>query len=366
MHKSEGKYKGAYQEFHTLLDAIDDLLILLSPELKILWTNRSATKVIGKGTSGLYGQYCYKLWHKRTGPCDDCPATRSFQTGKTENTQYSTSDGRFWDIRTFPIKNKDGKINSVIEICKDITEETILQTESMKANQLEELGSLSASVAHEINNPIFGIINCAQLLLKEFKEGKDTDIEIVNMILKESNRIADITKGLFSFTTGIGDVKKNCNMHEIISDTLTLTRAMVQREGISIKTQVPRNLPEIFAHPQQMRQIFMNLISNSRYALNEKYAGAHKNKQIEIMAKEIVINDYPYIQATFCDRGNGIPNDKIDKVTGPFFTTKPGGNGVGMGLYFCNKIIKEHLGMLEIESREGNFTKVIINLPVKQ
>ena len=239
-----------------------------------------------------------------------------------------------------------------------------LQEESMRASQLAAVGELAASVAHEINNPIYGITMCAQSLLPESRDGKIEDYDIVKMILKESERIAKVTQCLLSFVRDSGDNKSFCNIYEIISDTLTITGVIIRKEGIDLRIQTPKDLPQILVFPQMIQQVFLNVINNARYTLNEKYPGTNENKIIEIIVKQKIIDGSPYNQIVFYDRGMGIAPDKIDKILNPFFTTKPRGKGTGLGLSICNKIVMDHGGKIELDSVEGEFTKVIINLPV--
>jgi PAS domain S-box-containing protein len=361
--ESENKFRRLSQEFHTLLDAINEPLILLSPELKILWANRGAETVFGKSASDINGQLCYKLWFNNSTPCEGCPSLKCFSTGEVGSTQFSTSDNRLWDVKVFPVKREKNKISNVIIIAGDITEEKAMQEESMRATQLAALGELAAGVAHEVNNPIYGITMCANLLLEESRCGNIKDYDMVKMILKETDRVANVTRCLLSFVRDAGDDKSLCNINEIMSDTITITGAIMQKEGIDLKIQIPKELPEVIAYPQRLQQVFLNILYNARYALNEKYPDTHKNKIIEITGKRTIINDCPYTQVIFYDHGKGIPADKIDKVLNPFFTTKPSGKGTGLGLSISNKIIKDHNGKLEIDSTEGKFTKVVISLP---
>jgi signal transduction histidine kinase len=340
-------------------------MILISPELKILWANRSAATFSGKDISNLQGQYCYKLWFNRSGPCDDCPATANcFKTGEAGSIQLSTPDSRFCNLKAFPVKDEKGKVHNVIEIYSDITKEMIMQEESTRAAQLATLGELAASVAHEINNPVYGITMCAQSLLEEARNGKIKDYDIVKMILKESGRISNVTRCLLSSVRDSEDIKSLCDIYGILSDTLTITGVIIQKEGINLRIQVPKDLPLILAHPQRIQQVFLNILSNARYTLNKKYPDTDENKIIEITGKEIMIGDCPHNQIIFYDRGMGIADDKIDKVLNPFFTTKPMEKGTGLGLSISNKIIKDHDGKIEIDSVEGEFTKIIITLPV--
>ncbi|MFQ5685879.1 MAG: nitrogen regulation protein NR(II) [Candidatus Scalindua sp.] len=365
LQKSESKYRRLSQEFHTLLDAIDDPMIQISPELKILWANRSAATFSGNDISRLQGKYCYKLWFNRNSPCDNCPAIeKCFQTGEAGSIQLSTPDGRFCSLKAFPVKDEVGKVHNVIEIYNDITKEMIMQEESTRAAQMATLGELAASVAHEINNPVYGITMCAQSLLAETRNGKIKDYDVVKMIVKESDRIANVTRCLLSAVRDSEDIKSLCDIYEILSDTLSITRVIIQKEGIKLRTDVPKDMPLILAYHQQIQQVFLNILNNARYTLNKKYPDTDENKIIEVTGQEIMIDDCPYNQIIFYDRGMGIAADKIDNVLNPFFTTKPRGKGTGLGLSISNKIIKDHDGKIEIDSVEGEFTKIIITLPV--
>jgi len=362
LRKSENEFRNLSQEFNILLDAIPDNLILLSPELKVLWSNRAVTCGMCINISEIKGQYCYKLCCNLTSPCKDCPAVRSFSTGKAENNQLSTPDGRFWDIRAFPIKDESGRVKNVIEVATDITEKVNLQTETVRTRQLASLGELAAGVAHEINNPINNIINYAQILLDEHeKENRDNDI--ANRIIKDGDRIATIVKSLLSFARIRKNEKSIVDLHEIFSDMLSLTAVQLHKDGINLKVDIPPDLPKISAHPQHIQQVFLNIMSNSRFALNEKYPGTHKNKILEIMSEKTTIDNNLWIRTIFLDRGTGIPSKIFDKIMNPFFSTKPGNIGTGLGLSISHGIISEHGGKLMIDSIEGEFAKVTIELP---
>jgi signal transduction histidine kinase len=329
-----------------------------------MWANRSAETMSGKNISDLQGQLCYKLWLNRSQPCENCSTIEEcFKTGEAGSTQFSTPDGKFFNLKAFPVKDENGKVSNVIEVYNDITKEMTLQEESIRASQLAAVGELAASVAHEINNPMYTITMCVETLLEESRDSRIKDYDIVKMILKESKRIANVTKCLLSFVRDSGDSKSLCNIHEIISDTLTITGVLIRKEGIDLRVEMPKDLPEILAFPQKMQQVFLNLLNNARYTLNEKYSDTNENKIIEIIGKEIIVDGCPYNQIIFYDRGMGIASDKIDKILNPFFTTKLRGKGTGLGLSICNKIIKDHDGKVEIDSVEGEYTKFIISLP---
>ena len=363
--RSEAKFRELSREFHTLLDAMPDTLILLSPDLEVLWANKSAASAMGKTVEELTGRHCYSLWYNRSVPCDECYALRSFRSREAEQSQLLTPGGKLLEARAFPIKDEEGKVPSVIILLSDITEKTALQAEAMRASHLASLGELAAGVAHEINNPINGIINYAQILANKIAGGtKENDIAV--RIIKEGDRIAGIVRGLLSFARERKEEKVPATIQKIMGDTITLTETQIRKDGIGLTVDIPDSLPEIMANPQQIQQVFLNIISNARYALNQKYPGTHEDKKFMIVGEQISVDGVPHVRTTFHDSGTGIPAEVMDKVMNPFFSTKPGGQGTGLGLSISHGIIRNHGGRLSLESVEGDYTTVRIDLPSRR
>ncbi|TLD43491.1 MAG: Circadian input kinase A [Candidatus Jettenia ecosi] len=293
---------------------------------------------------------------------------RIMESGKAEEIEEKyVKDGQEYIVHTVktPVKDERGAIIGILGIFWDITEKIAMEKEAIRSRHLVSLGELAASVAHEVNNPITGVINYAQILCNKSNEGSK-EKDIANRIIREGDRIASIVQSLLSFAR-ISDKKEKksiISVHEILSDTLILTKAQLRQEGIRIKLDIPQRLPEIVADPQQLQQVFLNAISNARYALNQKYPEAHDNKILEVLGGEMTIDNQQYVKITFYDHGMGIPAEIRDKIMDPFFTTKPRGKGTGLGLSISQSIIQDHHGKLTIESIEGEFTKVAIIFPV--
>jgi signal transduction histidine kinase len=262
------------------------------------------------------------------------------------------------------VEERTSELRSSYDLLKEeINDRRVAEAETIRAGQLAALGELAAGVAHEINNPINGIMNYAQLLLnKSIPDSSEQDIAA--RIIKESDRIAHIVKSLLSFAREGKEEKNPVRIQDIMSDTLGLTETQLKKDSIKIEIDIPVNLPRINAQPQQLEQVFLNIISNARYALNQKYPGGHKNKILEIRCKEIMIDKKPYVRLSFNDRGAGIPEALLGKVMNPFYSSKPSNVGTGLGLSISHSIIKNHGGKLVIDSVEGEFTKVIIDVPV--
>ena len=358
--ENERKFRKLSQEFHTLLNAISDTLILLSPEMEVLWTNGGNVLESNETVSDPVGQYCYKLLYDRSALSDDCPIRRCFETAEKE-VAVVTHNGAVLDLRAFPIKEAE-KVGSVLLLVSDITEKMAMQAEAMQAGHMASLGELAAGVAHEINNPITGIINYGQILINECRP-ESMEKDIGERIVKEGERIGRIVKTLLAYARDGREEKKPTHVPAILEESIILIQAQIRKEGIDLKIDLPDDLPEVDANLQQIQQGFINIINNARYALNEKYPGRHENKRFEITGRKVTISDRPYVRIVFHDQGVGISANELSVLTKPFFSTKPFGKGTGLGLNITQKIITDHGGQLSFESAKGEFTRVIVDLP---
>ena len=363
LQRERDNFRKLSQEFHTLLNAIGDTLVLLSPDMEILWTNCENTQQLDETLSKGASQYADELLHDLSALSEDSPATRCFNTGE-EEVSVVTQNGAVLDTRAFPIKEGD-RVSSVLLLITDITEKMVLQAEAMQASHLASLGELAAGIAHEINNPINGILNYGQILINECS-AESTGNDLGKRIVKEGERIGRIVQTLLSYARdGERERKKATSIPAIIEESAILTQAQIRKEGIEVKINLLDDLPEVDVNFQQIQQSFVNIISNARYALNEKYPGRHKDKLLEITGEKVIIRDRPYVRIVFHDQGVGISPHELPLLTKAFFSTKPFGKGTGLGLSITDKIITDHGGFLSFESLQGEFTKVIIDLPAK-
>lgn len=236
------------------------------------------------------------------------------------------------------------------------------QAEIIRSSHLASLGELAAGVAHEINNPINGVINYAQLLFNRL--GHDpANRDIAERIIREGDRIATIVRNLLSFARPQKETGALLNIADVLVDCLSLASAQMHKEGIILRIDLAEHLLQVFGLKQQLQQVFVNLISNARYALNEKYSSGDPQKILELSACKIFGSR---VRIIFKDYGTGIPAAIIDKVFNPFFTTKPADRGTGLGLSISYGIITNHGGTLKIASDCGFFTMVTVELPLAE
>lgn len=238
------------------------------------------------------------------------------------------------------------------------------EAEAIRASHLAMLGELSAGVAHEINTPVNTIINSADLLLES--EDRASMEHDAGLIKKEGRRIATIVRSLLFFAHQKDEEKISRPVSELIAETLNIVETKLRKDGIELSIRTAPDLHEVIVHPQQLEQVFPNIINNAAYALNERHEADHDGKTLEISAGNIAVEGRAYVRVAFTDRGAGIPHAILDKVMNPFFTTKKAGAGTGPGLSISRDIILKHGGTMGIESVEGDHTKVIIDLPAAE
>lgn len=285
-----------------------------------------------------------------------------------------------WGVAS-PLFNRDGQRCGAIEVIRDITEHKraeesrdLLQAQLIQSQKLEAIGTIASGVAHEINNPIMGIMGYAQMISESV--GPETPIaEFATGIGKASQRIATIVKNLLSFARVEKQKYEPARLCEIVEGTLSLVRTVLRHDQIILEVEVPEDLPVIKCRIQQIQQVIMNLLTNARDALNEKYAGYDADKKIIIVAKTtgsdaaripMIEGEAPHswLRLTVEDHGAGIPVALRERIIDPFFTTKSRDKGTGLGLSISHGIIKDHGGALWFQSEVGQGTKFHVELPV--
>lgn len=362
LRESREKFKHLFQEYQALLDNIPDAITLFAPDLTVVRSNLGAARLLDRPVTSLPGQHCSALWRGCSAAGGECPVERCFRSGKTEKANIRTADDRSWQVRAFPVHNKQGDTVRVIAHSRDVSRQLQMEQEARRANHLASLGELAAGVAHEINNPINGIINYAQILADDSQVSEENR-EILHSITEEGARIANIVSNLLTFARARQERKGPVSLREVLMATLPLAEAQLRKDHIELRVDIDLLLPRVLAHTQQIQQVILNLISNARYALNERYPEPHENKVLHIYSEPGTEDGRSLVRLAFRDFGAGIPADRLSKVMDPFYTTKPSGQGTGLGLSISHGILKDHGGALKIDSIEGSYTAVAIELP---
>lgn len=231
--------------------------------------------------------------------------------------------------------------------------------DAISSSRLASIGELAAGVAHEINNPLNGMVNYAQLVMDRVN-GQERDF--LGEIINEGKRIASIVKNLLDFSRQKEEPQAQVKVAEVLERSLQLLDSQLRRSGIHISLNIAEDVRTIRCRSRELQQVFINLISNAEHALNKRYPSAHRNKILEIEVNNLIAEGRVCIQ--FKDHGSGIEKEHLEQIFQPFFTTKESGKGTGLGLSICRKIVERYQGVLDIKSIHGQETQVSLVLPM--
>jgi signal transduction histidine kinase len=256
---------------------------------------------------------------------------------------------------------QDGKPVYLIISWLDITErkqaeekEKQLQQELYLAQRLASVGELAAGVAHEINNPLTGVLGFSQRLMrKSTDEGFKRDLEIIH---GEARRAADVVQNLLTFARRRQPRKEKANINDILQRTLELRAYTMQTSNIEVTTALAPSLPAVMVDFPQIQEVFLNILLNAEQAMSEA------NGRGKLVIKTRRLKDY--VRVSFADDGPGISPQNLDKVFDPFFTTRADRGGTGLGLSACHGIVSEHGGRIYARSKPGEGATFIVELPL--
>ena len=231
-----------------------------------------------------------------------------------------------------------------------------MQAHLIQQEKLASLGKLAAGIAHEINNPLGGILIYSHLLLEDMKK-EDPRYDNLAKIVKETTRCKDIVKGLLQFAHPKEPEAIQIDISAALDNALSLLESQSVFQNITIKKQFSSDLPPVVADRSQLQQVFINIILNA--------ADAMSNEGI-LFLKTYMGGGGQFINISISDTGHGIKKEDRSRLFEPFFTTKEVGTGTGLGLAICYSIIQKHGGTIEVESEVGKGSTFTVKLPVRK
>jgi two-component system NtrC family sensor kinase len=237
------------------------------------------------------------------------------------------------------------------------------QQKLMQSDRLASLGQLAASVAHEINNPVSGVLNLAMLMQRVLNDdgippGRIPEFRrYLEQVISETTRVGRIVSDLLSFSRRSKPQRTPADLNRIVRSTMSLVAHKLRLANVEVVLDLDESLPPLACDSSQMQQVVVNLVLNGAEATQAKGGG-------RISVKTAMSPDKNSVVLTVSDTGEGIQPENLSKIFDPFFTTKPEGKGVGLGLAVLYGIVEAHGGEIEVKSRVGEGTTFIITMPL--
>jgi len=364
----EGALKQERNRAQTYLDVAAVAMIALDKEGRMTLVNRQGAKLLGYSDGELLGRDWFETCLPNRLRQDVRDIYEKLMAGIRDPVEHYenpilTRDGEEKIIawHNAILHDDEGRIVGTLSSGLDITDQRKAEEDRLameahlrQTQKLESIGTLASGVAHEINSPLMGIINYADLISDEVED--DTVKEYSQVIMKEGDRIAKIVSNLLSFSRQDKETHSPADIKDIIDSSLSLVGSVLRKSQITVELDIPDDLPRVKCRSQQIQQVVINLFTNAHDALNERYPEYDENKLIRITALPFEKGGEDWIRTTIEDHGIGIAEDVVNRIFDPFFTTKPRDRGTGLGLSVSFGIVKEHHGELTVESVPGEYT----------
>ena len=236
------------------------------------------------------------------------------------------------------------------------------QAETVRGEKLASVGLLASGVAHELNNPLTGILTFSHLLRQKMPD-KSPDAEDMDLVIRETKRCAAIIKRLLDFAREKHPEKKFTDLNQVIEDTVRIVERPAHLRDIEISLDLDRSLPPIWIDADQIKQVIMNMLVNAQHAIEEQGSitiRTRRSPRSPAQGAEPV----PMVEMSVIDTGCGIPEKDLRRIFDPFFTSKEVGKGTGLGLSVSHGIVEAHGGLIEVESTVGKGSTFRVLLPL--
>ncbi|MBW1753809.1 MAG: response regulator [Deltaproteobacteria bacterium] len=339
---------------------------------QILDINDTLLKKMGLKREEAVGRLCYEIIYNQDAPCFGenyyCPIKDIHETKQPAQVTHIRRDkdhkDRYYSVSFYPLFI-EGEVVGAFELSKDITEDIKFQKVMMQQDKLASIGSLSAGVAHEINNPLTTILTSA-MLIQEDIDPDNLIYQELETIANETLRCRKIVASLLDFARQTKPALKLYNINDIIIESIALTRKQAAFDDVTITHDLAEGITDVHVDKDQIQQAMINLIQNAVEATDS-------GGIVSVFTKPVDQTSLPWyykkhfppdeaVEITIKDTGAGITADIMDNIFDPFFTTKE--SGTGLGLAITHGIIERHAGYIGVQSEQGQGTTFTIRLPV--
>ncbi len=344
----------AAQEWQTTFNSIAEMIAITDDEHIIARANKAFANFLGINPEEIPGQNaCYLITgNKKTS--DDCPCLIAQRTRKPASKEFFyEKKNTDLEVTAFPIINPDNTVSGSVLIIRDITESKMVQQQLILQDRLASIGELAGGVAHELNNPLTGVIGFSDILLQEEPAGEKR--ELLELIRNDARRTVAIVKDLMIFAREQTGQKLPLSVNEIIQRVIALRVYPLKMKNITVKADLTENLPPVMGNSARLHQVVSNLIQNAEQAMD----GKNEEHIIEIKTEKHGSG----VRIIFADNGRGIEKSIKSKIFNPFFTTRDVGQGTGLGLSISHHIVSDHGGSITVKSKPGDGSAFTIDLP---
>jgi two-component system NtrC family sensor kinase len=343
-----------------IIENSPDAIVAVRKGGEIIIFNRAAEKLLGYRKADVIGRMnimdIYPFGQAKV-IMKDLRSAEYGGPGFLEKREFLLLDKNGWEIPVYisaSILYDEGKEIGSVGIFTDLREKRELEKQLLRTEKLSSLGKLAAGIAHEINQPLTGVLTFAHLLLKKFKDDEETRPDL-ELIVRETTRIKKIVQGVLDFSRETPMKKEFQAIEGILDNTLEIIIHQERFFGINLIKKYGADIPPVMVDSGRMEQVFLNIIFNAQEAMSG-------SGTLTVQTRKTSYG----VEVDLSDTGPGIPEEILDKIFDPFFTTKDSTEGLGMGLGLAVSygIVKKHNGDIQVTSSPESGTTFTIKLPL--
>ncbi len=340
-----------------IYDGIDDFILLYDRDYNLIEVNRAFVESCNVNPKNIKGTKCFNTYGCAADEFPkDCLLVEASKKKETISRERVFPDGRTFQVHIFPQLDKNGEVELLVEHMRDVTEENLLKEQLIRADKLSSLGVLVSGVAHELNNPLTGILGFSELLLVS----KNLDGKIVKRlrtINEEALRCKRIIQNLIAFTRSQKTEKALNNINKLVEEMIELRAYQLKTDSVRLSLSLEEDMPPVMVDAQQFEQVILNLINNAHHAImDNSFDGGTLEVKTSKSVKSVMVE--------ITDSGGGMDEGTARKVFDPFFTTKEVGKGTGLGLSISYGIVSEHGGEITLDTELGKGSTFRVELPI--
>jgi two-component system NtrC family sensor kinase len=342
----------AKRDWEQTFDCIESPLSVMQGDYMVRRANHAYLKVAAQGEAvNASAATCYQYLFGRESPCPGCPLPAALGTGKSARGEIHEK-GRSYVVAAYPMP---GDSKRVVCTYRDVTEEQALTKRLIETEKMAAVGQLAGGVAHEINNPLGGILAFAQLMKRDPGRGP-ADQESLDLIEESALRCKRIVESLLKFSrhSRVED-RRHFDLSKCVEDATVLFKAQLKANPkVKLEMNLASGLPKLFGDPAQLSQVILNLLQNGLQAL------PHAEGELRVdTGRE---GDRCYFVVS--DTGTGIEERHLPRIFEPSFTTKAPGEGTGLGLSIAYRIVQDHGGVFQVDTQVGQGSRFTVFLPI--
>ncbi len=363
-----GELSAARSRLAAVMSIQTDISLLLDPAGGIAMANEAAARSFGMEAGSLVGQRLLDLLADDGSQELSGRISETLTQGKAASfeVELTRPQGRF-QLHLLPCKDENGGVVEVVFRACSVQEQSSAHELLVQICGLAAIGELATGVAHEVNNLINGIINFSQILLDEVTAASDGGKQpMLRKMIDDGERIGEVLRQLLYLTRKQHQMHRSLVMGNVVEGAVDLLARQLKEDGIRVEVDFSRDLPHVYANHEYLQLVLLNLLTNCRYALNQRYTGRNENKRLRIAGSLVEADGRSWLRTSVTDWGGGVDPKILPRLCEPLFSTKPATDGTGLGLTLSQLLIAEHQGELRIDSAAGESTTVVIDLPVAE